>query len=128
MLHYFLQNKLKVSIGDTVALYSPKLLEYLTKEEWLFPKEFTVAGLVQTGSPELDENLVIGSLSGTQDLLEADSAVTGFIISLWDTDLDSIESAKYILQELVIDYGELLSVKHWMDMNADLLFVLEQEK
>ena len=123
-----LANQLNVSIGDSVALYSPKLLEYLTEEEWLFPKEFTVAGLIQTGSPKLDENLVIGSLGGTQDLLEADSAITGFLINLWNADEDSIESAKNSLQERVIAYDESLSVKNWMDMNADLLFILEQEK
>ena len=123
-----LANQLNVSIGDSVALYSPKLLEYLTEEEWLFPKEFTVAGLIQTGSPKLDENLVIGSLGGTQDLLEADSAITGFLINLWNADEDSIESAKNSLQDRVIAYDESLSVKNWMDMNADLLFILEQEK
>ena len=72
--------------------------------------------------------MVIGSLGGTQDLLEADSAITGFLINLWNADEDSIESAKNSLQERVIDYDESLSVKNWMDMNADLLFILEQEK
>ena len=123
-----LANQLNVSIGDSVALYSPNLLEYLTEEEWLFPKEFDVAGLIQTGSPQLDENLVIGSLGGIQDLLEADSAITGFLLNLWNADEDTVESAKNSLQERVIDYDESLLVKNWMDMNADLLFVLEQEK
>ena len=123
-----LANQLSVSIGDSVALYSPNLLEYLTEEEWLFPKEFDVVGLIQTGSPKLDENLVIGSLGGTQDLLEADSAITGFLLNLWNADEDTVESAKNSLQERVIDYDESLLVKNWMDMNADLLFVLEQEK
>ena len=123
-----LANQLSVSIGDSVALYSPNLLEYLTEEEWLFPKEFDVAGLIQTGSPQLDENLVIGSLGGIQDLLEADSAITGFLLNLCNADEDTVKSAKNSLQERVIDYDESLLVKNWMDMNADLLFILEQEK
>ena len=123
-----LANQLSVSIGDSVALYSPNLLEYLTEEEWLFPKEFDVVGLIQTGSPQLDENLVIGSLGGIQDLLEADSAITGFLLNLCNADEDTVKSAKNSLQERVIDYDESLLVKNWMDMNADLLFILEQEK
>ena len=123
-----LANQLSVSIGDSVALYSPNLLEYLTEEEWLFPKEFDVVGLIQTGSPQLDENLVIGSLGGIQDLLEADSAITGFLLNLYNADEDTVKSAKNSLQERVIDYDESLLVKNWMDMNADLLFILEQEK
>ena len=123
-----LANQLSVSIGDSVALYSPNLLEYLTEEEWLFPKEFDVVGLIQTGSPKLDENLVIGSLGGIQDLLEADNAITGFLLNLYNADEDTVKSAKNSLRERVIDYDESLLVKNWMDMNADLLFILEQEK
>jgi lipoprotein-releasing system permease protein len=123
-----LAKKLNVKIGDSVALYSPRLLEYLTEEEWLFPKEFQVAGLVQSGSPKLDENLVLGSLGGTQDLLEAENAITGFVINLWNTDDSSVVSAKALFQDRVLDYEESLLVKNWMDMNADLLFILEQEK
>ena len=123
-----LADKLNVNIGDSVALYSPKLLEYLTEEEWLFPKEFVVAGLLQTGSPKVDENLVIGSLGGTQDLLEAENEITGFLIKLWNEDERAIESTKALLQNRMGDYEESLLVKNWMDMNADLLFILEQEK
>ena len=72
--------------------------------------------------------MVIGSLGGTQDLLEADSAITGFLLNLWNADEDTVESAKNSLQERVIDYDVSLLVKNWMDMNADLLFILEQEK
>ena len=120
-----LADKLNVNIGDSVALYSPKLLEYLTEEEWLFPKEFVVAGLLQTGSPKVDENLVIGSLGGTQDLLEAENEITGFLIKLWNEDERAIESTKALLQNRMGDYEESLLVKNWMDMNADLLFILE---
>ena len=123
-----LADKLNVNIGDSVALYSPKLLEYLTEEEWLFPKEFVVAGLLLTGSPKVDENLVIGSLGGTQDLLEAENEITGFLIKLWNEDERAIESTKALLQNRMGDYEESLLVKNWMDMNADLLFILEQEK
>lgn len=123
-----LADKLNVNIGDSLALYSPKLLEYLTEEEWLFPKEFVVAGLLQTGSPKVDENLVIGSLGGTQDLLEAENEITGFLIKLWNEDERAIESTKALLQNRMGDYEESLLVKNWMDMNADLLFILEQEK
>jgi len=101
-----LAKRLNVKIGDAVALYSPKLLEYLTEEEWLYPKEFKVAGVVQSGSPKLDENLVLGSLGGTQDLLEAENAITGFVINLWDTDESAVVSAKAVLQDRVIDYEE----------------------
>lgn len=123
-----LARKLNVGIGDPVALYSPKLLEYLAEEEWLFPKEFTVVGLIQSGSPKLDENLVIGSLEGTQDLLEAENAITGFTINLWNGDERALELTKNQLQDQVSAYDDSLFVKNWMDMNADFLFILEQEK
>ena len=123
-----LADKLNVNIGDTVALYSPKLLEYLTEEEWIFPKEFIVAGLVQTGSPRVDENLIIGSLAGTQDLLEAENEITGFLINVWNKDEKAIESTKDMLQNFMSDHEESLLVKNWMDRNTDLLFILEQEK
>lgn len=123
-----LAHKLNVGIGDSVALYSPKLLEYLDEEEWLFPREFTVVGLIQSGSPKLDENLVIGSLGGTQDLLEAENAITGFTINLWDGDERVLKLIKGQLQNQVSTYDDSLFVKNWMDMNADFLFILEQEK
>lgn len=123
-----LAHKLNVTVGDQVALYSPKLLEYLAEEEWLFPKEFQVVGLIQSGSPKLDENLVIGSLGGTQELLEAENAITGFTVNLWDGNERIIESTKAELQVQVSAYDSSLVVKSWIDMNSDLLFILEQEK
>ena len=60
--------------------------------------------------------------------MEAENAISGFVINLWDTDESAVVSVKAVLQDRVIDYEESLLVNNWMDMNADLLFILEQEK
>lgn len=123
-----LANKLKVGLGDRLLVYSPKLLEYLGDEEWIFPSEFIVAGLLRTGSPSLDENLVIASIESAQSLLEVGSVVSGLNLELVQSDRRSLELAKERLEHWASEEQSSILVQTWMDKNQDILFVLEQEK
>lgn len=123
-----LANQLNVELGDRVLVYSPKLLEYLGDSEWVFPTEFTVAGLLRTGSPSADKNLVIASIEATQTLLELGSLISGLNLDLVNEDIRSLERAKDTLKQWTLEENPSILVHTWMDKNADLLFVLEQEK
>ena len=123
-----LANQLNVELGDRVLVYSPKLLEYLGDSEWVFPTEFTVAGLLRTGSPSADKNLVIASIEATQTLLELGSLISGLNLDFVNEDIRSLERAKDTLKQWTLEENPSILVHTWMDKNADLLFVLEQEK
>lgn len=123
-----LANQLNVQLGDSVLVYSPKLLEYLGDSELVFPTEFTVAGLLRTGSPSTDKNLVIASIKATQTLLELGSLISGLNLDFVNEDIRSLERAKNSLKQWTLEENPSILVHTWMDKNADLLFVLEQEK
>lgn len=123
-----LADRLNVRVGDRILVYSPKLLEYLSEAEWVFPSEFTVAGLLRTGSPSMDENLVIASIEATQALLEVGSLISGLNLDFVHSDRHSLEMTQDSLEKWATEENSSILVQTWMDNNADLLFVLEQEK
>ena len=123
-----LANALEVSIGDSIIVYSQNTIERIADEEWLFPREFTIAGLIQTGSPELDNNILISSLTGLQELLDNGSVVSGFNISAKESSASYLLQIKNQLECSFLDDDKKLIFETWMDKNFDLLFIIDQEK
>ncbi len=123
-----LANSLEVSVGDSLIVYSQNAIERIANEEWLFPKEFSIAGLIRTGSPGLDNNILISSLGGLQELVDRGSVISGFNIGLNESGTSYLLQIKNQLESSSIAEDKKLIFETWMDKNFDLLFVIDQEK
>ena len=115
---------LKAGPGSTVEVFTPLMLEALKKDEVLLPREFKVAGLFRTGSPQVDGNTMITTLRVMQELYGLDDGVHGIVLKLrpgqdaYDYSVD--------LEREVLRPG--LQAVSWIESNEDFLFVIEQEK
>ena len=115
---------LKAGPGSTVEVFTPLMLEALKKDEVLLPREFKVAGLFRTGSPQVDGNTMITTLRVMQELYGLEDGVHGIVLKLrpgqdaYDYSVD--------LEREVLRPG--LQAVSWIESNEDFLFVIEQEK
>ena len=130
-----LASRLDLKLDDSVILYSQSSIEKISNEEFLFPVEFKVAGIFRTGSPNLDENLLIGSLGGLQGLLGKDNVISGFYIDYESSEQNlatSLDSCKDYLTE-VLDASSNgvrsdLLIQTWKDKNADFYSLLSRKR
>ena len=115
---------LKAGPGSTVEVFTPLMLEALKKDEVLLPREFKVAGLFRTGSPQVDGNTMITTVRVMQELYGLEDGVHGIVLKLrpgqdaYDYSVD--------LEREVLRPG--LQAVSWIESNEDFLFVIEQEK
>ena len=126
LLGISLADTIKAPIGSVIALYSPALLNRLENDEIIFPTEFTVAGFITSGSPQIDRQLVLGTLSSFQELLDIDDKISGFNVKLKEGENLSEVQEQIIAQAQSM--GIPLSILTWRDLNEDFLYVVEQEK
>ncbi|MDO8541872.1 MAG: ABC transporter permease [Opitutaceae bacterium] len=111
-------------VGDTVEVYSPLILERLSSDEILAPRQLRVAGIFEIGHQQLDSSVVIVTLRLMQDLYGLGTTVHGINIKL-KPGLDADETAARINQTL---RGAGVQARSWMELNQDFLFVLQLEK
>ena len=107
-----------------VEVFTPLMLEALKRDEILLPREFKVAGLFRTGSPQVDGNTMITTLRVMQELYGLENGVHGIALKL----RPGIDAYGYSadLGEDVLRSG--LQAVSWIESNEDFLFVIEQEK
>ena len=115
---------LKAGPGSVVEVFTPLMLEALKRDEILLPREFKVAGLFRTGSPQVDGNTMITTLRVMQELYGLENGVHGIALKL----RPGIDAYGYSadLGEGVLRSG--LQAVSWIESNEDFLFVIEQEK
>ncbi len=115
---------LKAGPGSVVEVFTPLMLEALKQNEILLPREFKVAGLFRTGSPQVDGNTMITTLRVMQELYGLENGVHGLALKL----RPGIDAYGYSadLEEGVLPSG--LQAVSWIESNEDFLFVIEQEK
>jgi lipoprotein-releasing system permease protein len=115
---------LKAGPGSVVEVFTPLMLEALKRDEILLPREFKVAGLFRTGSPQIDGNTMITTLRVMQELYGLENGVHGIALKL----RPGIDAYGYSadLGEDVLRSG--LQAVSWIESNEDFLFVIEQEK
>ena len=115
---------LKAGPGSVVEVFTPLMLEALKRDEILLPREFKVAGLFRTGSPQVDGNTMITTLRIMQELYGLENGVHGIALKL----RPGIDAYGYSadLGEGVLRSG--LQAVSWIESNEDFLFVIEQEK
>lgn len=117
---------LGVSVGDTVEVYTPLLLEKLKQDAILLPRSARVAAIFETGWNQVDENTVLCTLRLMQDLYGLGSGVHGVAVRMKPgIDPERAPEIAAELQELLPLTMRALS---WMEINQDFLFVLALEK
>lgn len=115
---------LRAGPGSTVEVFTPLMLERLKRDEVLLPREFRVAGLFRTGSPQVDGNTMITTLRAMQELYGLEDGAHGITLRL-RPGVDAFAYARE-LEGRVLRPG--LQAVSWLESNRDFLFVVEQEK
>ncbi len=119
-----LAQALHASVGDTVEVFTPLMLEALKEEEVLLPREFRVIGLYQTSSPTVDGNTMVCTLRVMQELYGLEDAVHGVVLKL-QRGIDADVFAQRLRDEVI---GSDYYVQTWRSSNREFLSVIEQEK
>jgi lipoprotein-releasing system permease protein len=121
-----LAQALNVSEGDMISVFSPNFIENIQYDEVLLPVEFHIQRLVSTGSPKIDEKLLLGNIRSVQELSDFGDKISGINLRLASgQNLDQVEQA---LIDVVRSFDGSLYLSTWKDLNKDFLFVVEQEK
>ena len=124
-----LAHSLKVSVGDRIAIYSPRNLEEMEKhrgkedEVIIPPDEFVVRGIFDLGYYEYDANVIITSLRNAQSLYELRGKAHGLFVMLRDPYL-----AMPVGGQLRARLGPDYRLTSWMDDNSKILTALVVEK
>ena len=124
-----LAHSLKVSVGDRIAIYSPRNLEEMEKhrgkedEVIIPPDEFVVRGIFDLGYYEYDANVIITSLRNAQSLYELRGKAHGLFVMLRDPYL-----AMPVGAQLRARLGPDYRLTSWMDDNSKILTALIVEK
>ena len=123
ILSSILARSLGVSVGDTVSVYSPLMLERIKCNEVLLPREVRVAGIFHIGHQQLDSSTVLCSLRLMQDLYGLQHTFHGYNVRLKPG--ADIDGAAIALNEALPLGAHALT---WIESNADFQAVLSFER
>jgi len=118
-----LASRLGLTLGSRVNLLSPSGQKTAAGYQPRI-RAFRVAGIFQSGLFEYDTSVGYVSLAGARELLGLpENTLTGVEVSVEDPDhADTVAAA---LQDKL---GNGVSIRHWMEMNANLFAALRLEK
>ena len=114
---------LGVRIGDTVEIFTPLMVERMTTNEVILPRELRVAGIFEIGHQHLDSSIALVTLRLMQELYGLERSVHGINIKI-APDLDADVAAARINAAV----GSSLRARSWRELNQGFLFVLQLEK
>ena len=123
-----LARRLGVSVGDQVAIYSPRNLEEMEKnkgkenEQGILPDDYTVAGIFDVGYYEFNANVVITSLENAQRLYQLPGKVHGLLVRIDDP--YQVESVRRELSRTLSHF----TISVWTEENSQILTALAVEK
>ncbi len=112
---------LRLSVGDRVAIYSPRNLEEMERQKGkenevaILPDDYTVRGIFDVGYYEYNANVIIASIRNAQDLYQLRGKVHGLLVMLRDPYL-----AAQIRDELYRSLGHEYRISLWSDDNPFL--------
>ncbi len=118
-----LAESIGATVGDTIDIYSPLLIEKLSRDEVFLPREVRVAGLLEIGHQQLDTSTVYCTLRLAQDLYGLGTSVHGIDVRLRDG-MNADEGAARINAVLPPD----IRAFSWQDTWQDFLWVVNLEK
>lgn len=104
-----LLKRLKSHVGDTLVLFGQGYHGSTAAGK------YPIQGVIQLGSPELNDKTIVMPLALTQDLYSATNMITSYVLSLQDTDdLMAIQSS------LEKKLGKAYEVMTWQEMMPDI--------
>jgi len=112
--------------GDVMEVFTPLMLEKAKQDEVLLPREFTVAGIFQSGWYEVDSNTAIVTLRVMQELYGLQKGVHGLALKLKPG-----YHAEAVARDLQEDFNKRqlrLRALSWLKKNESFLFFLNMEK
>ncbi|MDR2677744.1 MAG: FtsX-like permease family protein [Puniceicoccales bacterium] len=124
-LGYDLAQELQVTTGETVFFFSPEnIVNFESIEEVPEPFEVDVAGIFQTGWPDVDGRVAFVSRAAAEWILERSPKIQGF-----DVYLDEGTNAVAVRDEWNASFlPSFLRARSWQEVNGQLLSVLGMEK
>lgn len=111
------------TLGSTVEVYTPLMLDRLKDDEVLLPRELLVAGIYETGWNDFDSNTMVSTLRLMQELYNLEGAVHGVALRL-RPGIDEAVVARH-LNEILTGRKRAMT---WLDMYEDWLWILQLEK
>ena len=125
ILSSMLASSLGARIGSQIEIYTPLILDKMSRDEILLPRQLKVVGIIEVGHQQLDSSTVICTLRLMQDLYGMGHSVHGLNIALTDgADADTV--AMEINAASPVKLG--LNARSWREINQDFLRVLQIEK
>lgn len=113
-----------ISVGDTVEIYSPTMLDKIKRDEFPLPARLKVVGLLATDYSEVDANVAIVSLRRMRDLYGLGNGTHEIILRLKDG-VDAQDFAR-VVREKYIKYPR--TSQSWLSSNEAFLNVIAMEK
>lgn len=120
---------MRLSVGDHLAVYSPRSLEKMEKArnradaEAILPEDFEVRGLFDVGFNDFNYLMIVTSLENAQELYGLDNAVHGLYVMLHDP-FKVNEVRGQLERALGPEYHGLT----WMEENSQIFGALATEK
>ncbi len=124
-----LARRLRLRVGDHLAVYSPQAFEEWDRErkkgseEAPLAADYAVRGIFEVGYYEFDDQFVISSLANAQDIYGLEDRVHGLLVMLRDP-----EKAFEVKRQLEEELGPEWELTTWMEDNSGILDALLVEK
>ncbi len=126
-----LARKIGAYKGDVLEVVSPLIIEKLSQDEIMLPRELTVAGVFETGWTVIDNNTLFCTLPTMQDFYGMADGIHGISVKLVEGYEEEVD---LVVRQINLDIQaneELpwgVRAFSWLDLNRDFLFVLQLEK
>jgi ABC-type lipoprotein release transport system permease subunit len=104
-----LASYLKVAVGDSVILIGQGY--HGVSATGIFP----VRGILKMPSPEIDNKLIIMTISSAQNFFDAEGKITSLVVNLTDKSNHTIKTTKARINSLLPDKNT--TAKTWYDLN-----------
>jgi lipoprotein-releasing system permease protein len=124
VLGVVLADRMRVSLGDTLLLYSPAGMENILTQ-YVAPTVLRcpVAGIYDSQNKVYDGAYAFLSLADTRKLFRMPGAVSGFELRIEDAD-----ESEEVKEELLAAIGPGWNVLTWYDLHRDLYSVMTVER
>ncbi len=118
-----LARDLRVTIGSTIEVYSPLMLERLKSDEVFLPREVRVVGVLEIGHQQLDAATVYCTLRLAQDLYGLGGTAHGINVRIKPGENEDVVAARL---NAVLPFP--VRALSWMESFEEFMWVLQLEK
>lgn len=123
LLSRMLAASIGATLGTTVEVFTPLMLDKLKDDEVLLPRELQVAGIYETGWNDFDSNTMVSTLRLMQELYNLQGAAHGVALRLHPGIDEAVVADE--LNEILTGGKRAMT---WLDMYEDWLWILQMEK